>query len=51
MPLTRSGEYRVVMRYRPSIVRVASTLTKITWASVLLLTLAAAVLHRRRAGG
>ena len=51
VPLTRSGEYRVVMRYRPAIVRVASTVTMITWASVILLTLVAAVLHRRRAGG
>jgi hypothetical protein len=51
VPLTRGGEYRVVMRYRPSIVRVASTVTMITWASVILLTFAAAVLHRRRASG
>ena len=51
VPLTRSGEYRVVMRYRPSIVRVASTVTMITWALVILLTIAASVLHRRRAGG
>jgi uncharacterized membrane protein YfhO len=51
VPLTRSGEHRVVMRYRPSIVRMASTVTMITWAAVLLLTLIAAVLHHRRAGG
>jgi hypothetical protein len=51
VPLSRAGEYRVMMRYRPSIVRVASAVTMITWASVILLTLAAAVLHRRRAGG
>ena len=51
VPLTRSGEYRVLMRYRPSIVRVASIVSMMTWASVILLTLIAAVLHRRSAGG
>jgi hypothetical protein len=51
VPLTRSGEYLVLMRYRPSIVRVASIVSMITWASVIILTLVAAVLHRRSAGG
>jgi hypothetical protein len=51
VPLTRSGEQRVVMRYRPSIVRLSSTVTMLTWGAVILLTLLATVLHFRRAGG
>jgi hypothetical protein len=47
VPLTRSGEHRVLMRYRPQIVRVASLVTITTWVSVLLLTLVGAVLARR----
>ncbi len=50
VPLARSGEHRVVLRYRPAIVRVASTVTMITWAAVILLTLIATVLHLRRTG-
>jgi hypothetical protein len=47
VPLTRSGEHRVLLRYRPQIVRLASLVTITTWASVVLLTLLAAVLARR----
>lgn len=48
VPLTQRGEHRVVMRYRPSIVRLAATLTIITWGAVLLVTLLGGVLHLRR---
>jgi hypothetical protein len=50
VPLTRSGEHNVVMRYRPRIVRVAAGISAATWAIVLLVTLvgAAAGLRRRR---
>jgi hypothetical protein len=52
VPLNRRGEFRVVMHYRPSIVRLASTVTMFTWASVILLTvLAVALPHLRRTGG
>jgi Bacterial membrane protein YfhO len=51
VPLTRGGDHRVTMRYRPQIVRLASTVTGATWVSVLLLTLLGAVLERRGHGG
>jgi hypothetical protein len=51
VPLTRSGELRVVMRYRPAIVRLASRITMMTWGAVVLLTLIAAVTHLRRSRG
>jgi hypothetical protein len=51
VPLSGSGEHRVVMRYRPSIVRMAAVISIATWAAVVLLTLLGAVLHVRRAHG
>jgi hypothetical protein len=51
VPLSRSGDQRVVMRYRPAIVRLASTITIVTWSAVLLATLLAGVLHLRRTRG
>jgi membrane protein YfhO len=51
VPLPRSGEHRVVMRYRPRIVRVAAGASAVTWATVLIVTLfGAAVGLRRRRG-
>ncbi|HJR15287.1 MAG TPA: YfhO family protein, partial [Gemmatimonadales bacterium] len=51
VPLTRSGEHRVVLRYRPTIVRLAATVTLITWGAVLLATLAGALMHLRGSRG
>jgi len=51
VPLARSGEHRVVLRYRPAIVRMATMVSVATWAAVLLITLVGAVLHLRRARG
>jgi hypothetical protein len=51
VPLAGSGDHRVVMRYRPAIVRMAATISIVTWAAVLLATLLGAVLHLRRARG
>jgi hypothetical protein len=51
VPLTRSGDHRVMMRYRPQIVQVAAIITTATWVSVLLLTLVGAVLVRRQRRG
>ena len=51
VPLARSGEHRVVMRYRPAIVRKATMISVATWAAVILITLLSAVLHLRRARG
>jgi uncharacterized membrane protein YfhO len=51
VPLARSGDHRVVMRYRPTIVRLAATLTAISWGAVLMLTLLGGVLHLRRNRG
>ncbi len=51
VPLTRSGEHRVVLRYQPAIVRLAAGISLVTWAAVLLLTVLAAVLHLRGARG
>ncbi len=51
VPLTRSGEHRVVMRYQPAIVRLAAGISLVTWAAVVLLTVFAAVLHLRGARG
>jgi hypothetical protein len=50
VPLTRSGEHRVVLRYRPRIVYFAAGITAATWAAVLLVTALGAGLgvHRRR---
>ena len=51
VPLARSGEHRVVLRYRPAIVRMATMISVATWAAVILITLLGAVLHLRRARG
>ena len=51
IPLAGGGERRVVMRYRPSIVRMAAMISVATWAAVVLATLLGAVLHLRRARG
>ncbi|MEA2723150.1 MAG: hypothetical protein QOH59_921 [Gemmatimonadales bacterium] len=51
VPLSGSGEHRVVMRYRPSIVRIASMISIATWAAVVLVSLLGAVLHLRRTRG
>jgi hypothetical protein len=51
VPLTRSGEHRVVMRYRPAIVRLATRISIATWAAVILITLLGTILHLRRARG
>jgi membrane protein YfhO len=50
VPLTRSGDHQVVMRYRPRIVRTAAVVTVATWIMVSLVTLAGAGLrlHQRR---
>jgi hypothetical protein len=51
VPLTRSGEHRIVIRYEPSIVRLAATLTMLTWGAVILVTMLGGVLHLRRGRG
>jgi hypothetical protein len=50
VPLSR-GDHRVVLRYRPKIVYLAAGVTATTWAIVLLITAAAAVLELRRRRG
>jgi hypothetical protein len=49
IPLTRSGDHRVLLRYRPAIVRLSARVTLATWAAVLLFSLGALFLSRRRA--
>jgi uncharacterized membrane protein YfhO len=51
VPLARSGEHRVVMRYRPAIVRTATMTSVATWAAVLLISLLGGALHLRGARG
>ncbi len=51
VPLARSGDHRVVMRYRPAIVRLAATITVITWGAVFLISILGGVLHLRRTRG
>jgi hypothetical protein len=51
VPLAQSGEHRVVMRYRPAIVRMATMISIATWAAVILVTLLVAALQLRRARG
>jgi uncharacterized protein DUF6541/membrane protein YfhO len=51
VPLARSGDHTVVMRYRPQIVELAARITTITWAAVFLATIAGVVLHLRSARG
>ena len=48
IPLTKSGDQQVLLRYRPVIVRLAARITLATWAAVLLLTIAALLIARRR---
>jgi hypothetical protein len=51
IPVTRSGDQLVMMRYRPAIVRLAATITIVTWATVLLITIAGIAVRLRRARG
>jgi uncharacterized membrane protein YfhO len=51
VPLTRSGEHRVTLRYRPTIVQVAAGFTAATWIIVFLVTAAAAGLGLRQRRG
>jgi len=51
VPLARSGEHRVMMRYRPAIVRTATMISVTTWGAVILITLLGTVLHHRRPRG
>jgi hypothetical protein len=48
VPLTASGDHRVVMRYRPAIVHHSARATLATWALVLLASLLAGIAHLRR---
>lgn len=48
IPLTKSGDQRVLLRYRPAIVSLAARISIATWAAVLLLSIAGFVLGRRR---
>jgi hypothetical protein len=43
VPLTRSGDHRVLLRYRPRIVNLAARISAATWVIVLLATLAAVI--------
>lgn len=51
VPLTRSGEHRVLLRYRPQIVQVAAVFTAATWIVVFAVTAAAAALGFRQRRG
>ena len=51
VPLTRSGEHRVLLRYRPQIVQVAAGFTAATWLVVFAVTAAAAALGFRQRRG
>ena len=51
IPVTRSGDQLVMMRYRPAIVRLAATITILTWAAVLLITIVGVAVRLRRARG
>jgi membrane protein YfhO len=51
VPLSGSGEHRVVLRYRPQIVYLAATITAATWVIVLLVTAAGAALGLRSRRG
>jgi hypothetical protein len=48
VPLTRSGDHRVVLRYRPSIVQLCAAITAATWILVLLVTAGAVAVGLRR---
>ena len=47
VPISRSGDHRIVMRYRPAIVRLAATITLSTWGAVIALSILGGVLHLR----
>jgi hypothetical protein len=49
VPLPRSGDHRVILRYRPAIVREAAVVSATTWILVLLASAAAGVLALRHA--
>jgi hypothetical protein len=51
IPVTRSGDQLVTMRYRPAIVRLSATITIVTWAAVLLMTIVGVAVRLRRARG
>jgi hypothetical protein len=51
VPLSRSGEHRVVLRYRPKIVQLAAGMAAATWIIVLLVTAIAAALGLRQRRG
>jgi hypothetical protein len=51
VPLTGSGEHRVLLRYRPRVVQLTANVTAATWAIVLLVTAVAAALSLRRRRG
>ena len=51
VPLTRPGEHRVILRYRPSIVRLSAAITAATWILVLLITVGRAAPLLRRSRG
>jgi hypothetical protein len=51
IPITRSGEHRVLLRYRPRIVQLAAGITAATWVIVLLVTAAGTVLALRQRRG
>ena len=51
VPLTRAGDHRVLLRYRPRIVYLAGAISAGTWGMVLLVTaLGVALDYRRRRG-
>jgi hypothetical protein len=51
IPLGQAGDHRVLLRYRPKIVQLAAGITAATWAIVLLVTAAGAVLSLRQRRG
>jgi hypothetical protein len=51
VPITRSGEQRVLLRYRPEIVRLAALITAATWIALLCVTLVGVALELRRRRG
>ncbi len=51
VPLTKSGEHRVLLRYRPQIVQLCAAITTTTWILVLLMTAGAVAVGLRRRRG
>jgi hypothetical protein len=51
VPLARGGDHRLVMRYRPTIVALAASISAATWALVLLATAGAVALGLRQRRG